>query len=206
MCSGHSGRAVTPRGSKTWLFPQRQREHLPTKQGVGCSNHPGRTTFSTTYDFPFSYRLHLRAFCQHCPQSLKIQRLIGSIRRECLDHLIVFNESSLRRSLKLYLDYYHGVRSHLSLEKDARETRPVQPPEMGSVVELADVAGLHHRYERLVACRVVLRLKKCLFGPRVDRDPGRVRPGGNRTSTEFAPASNLGPAPTRQFLDPLTLL
>jgi transposase InsO family protein len=80
-----------------------------------------------------------------------VERLIGSIRRECLDHLIVFNESGLRRTLKSYFDYYHGVRTHLSLEKDAPETRPVQPPELGSVVELPEVGGLHHRYEQRAA-------------------------------------------------------
>jgi len=51
-----------------------------------------------------------------------VERLIGTLRRECLDHLIVFNESSLRRTLKSYFDYYHGVRTRLSLEKDAPET------------------------------------------------------------------------------------
>ncbi|MBZ5566017.1 MAG: integrase core domain-containing protein [Acidobacteriia bacterium] len=83
-------------------------------------------------------------------QSPYVERLIGSIRWECLDHLIVFNESSLRRTLKSYFDYYHGARTHLSLEKDAPETRPVQPPELGSVVELPEVGGLH-RYERRAA-------------------------------------------------------
>jgi hypothetical protein len=79
------------------------------------------------------------------------RRLVGPIRRECLDHIIVFNESSLRRTLKSYFDYYHAVRTHLSLEKDAPETRPVQPPELGSVVELPEVGGLHHRYKQWVA-------------------------------------------------------
>ena len=77
-----------------------------------------------------------------------MERLIGSIRVECLDHIIVFNESSLWRTLKSYFDYYHGVRTHLSLEKDAPKTRPVQPPELGPVVELPEVGGLHHCYER----------------------------------------------------------
>ncbi|MGA3325880.1 MAG: integrase core domain-containing protein [Terriglobia bacterium] len=84
-------------------------------------------------------------------QSPYAERLIGSIRRACLDHLLVFNESSLRQTLKLYFHYYHGARTHLSLEKDAPETRPVQPPEMGSVIELPEVGGLHHRYERRAA-------------------------------------------------------
>jgi putative transposase len=77
-------------------------------------------------------------------QNAYAERLVGSIRRECLDHVMVFNEFSPRRILKLYFDYYHGVRTHLSLEKDAPEMRPVQPPEPGSIVELAEVGGLHH--------------------------------------------------------------
>ena len=81
-------------------------------------------------------------------QSPYVGRLIGSIRRECLDHLIVFNESSLRRTLKSYFDYYHRAPTPLSMERDAPETRPVQPPELGWVVELPEVGGLHHRYER----------------------------------------------------------
>ena len=81
------------------------------------------------------------------------ERLMRSIRRECLDHIVVFNESSLRRTLKSYFSYYHGGRTHLSLEKDAPETRPIQPPELGSVVELSEVGGLHHRQERRAARR-----------------------------------------------------
>jgi hypothetical protein len=68
-----------------------------------------------------------------------------------VDHLIVFNEWSLRRTLKSYFDYYHGARTHLSLEKDAPETKPVQPPKLGPVIELPEVSGLHHRYERRAA-------------------------------------------------------
>ena len=79
------------------------------------------------------------------------KRLIGSIRRECLDHIVVFSESSLRRTLKSNFDYYHGARTHLSLDKDAPETRPVQPPELGSVVEVSEVGGLHHRCARRAA-------------------------------------------------------
>ncbi len=84
-------------------------------------------------------------------QSPYVERLIGSVRRECLDHLIVLNEESLRQRLKLYFAYYHRARTHLSLDKDAPESRPVQPPELGSVVELREVGGLHHRYERRAA-------------------------------------------------------
>ena len=67
-------------------------------------------------------------------QRAYVERLIGSIRRECLDHLIVFNEVSLRRTLRSYFDYYHQSRTHLSLAKDSPEPRPIQPVEMGRVV------------------------------------------------------------------------
>jgi hypothetical protein len=84
-------------------------------------------------------------------QRAYVERLIGSIRRECLDHVIVFSEASLRRMLCLYFSYYHGTRPHLALEKDAPEPRPIQPPELGRVVAVAQVGGLHHRYERRAA-------------------------------------------------------
>jgi putative transposase len=84
-------------------------------------------------------------------QRAYVERVIGSIRRECLDHVIVFHEASLRRTLNLYFDYYHRSRAHLSLGKDSPESRPVQPPELGQVVALPQVGGLHHRYERRAA-------------------------------------------------------
>jgi transposase InsO family protein len=79
------------------------------------------------------------------------ERLIGSIRRECLDHVIVFNERSLKRILRSYIDYYHDYRTHLSLRKDTPATRQVQQPEIGRVIELPVVGGLHHRYLRKAA-------------------------------------------------------
>jgi transposase InsO family protein len=84
-------------------------------------------------------------------QRAYVERVIGSIRRECLDHVIVFRESSLRRTLALYFDYYHRSRTHLSLGKDSPEPRPIQPPESGPVVAVPQVGGLHHRYERRAA-------------------------------------------------------
>jgi putative transposase len=84
-------------------------------------------------------------------QSAYVERLIGSIRRECLDHLIVLNESGLRRILRSYSDYYEHSRTHLSLEKDAPVARPIQPIETGPVVAIPQVGGLHHRYERIAA-------------------------------------------------------
>ena len=82
-------------------------------------------------------------------QRAYIERIIGSMRRDCLDQMIVFNQLSLRRILRSYLDYYHGSRTHLSLDKDAPVPRPVQP--VGRIVAIPQVGGLHHRYERRVA-------------------------------------------------------
>ena len=84
-------------------------------------------------------------------QNPYVERLIGSIRRECLDHVIVLGERHLRRLLTAYLSYYHGARTHLALEKDAPTTRRVQPPTEGPVVAFPEVGGLHHRYERRAA-------------------------------------------------------
>ncbi len=79
------------------------------------------------------------------------ERVIGSIRRDCLDHAIVLGEHHLRRLLHSYLAYYHNARTHLSLCKDAPEPRSTEPIEMGKVVALPMVGGLHHRYTRRAA-------------------------------------------------------
>jgi putative transposase len=80
-----------------------------------------------------------------------VERVIGSIRRECLDHVIVWNERALRRHLQQYLAYYHEWRTHLSLDKDAADVRTVQPPTGGSIVEVPHLGGLLHHYERRAA-------------------------------------------------------
>jgi transposase InsO family protein len=84
-------------------------------------------------------------------QNAYAERLIGSIRRECLDHVIVFNEAGLRRVLSLYVEYYQRSRTHLSLEKDAPIPRPLATPTDGRLVAIPQVGGLHHRYERRAA-------------------------------------------------------
>ena len=84
-------------------------------------------------------------------QRAYVERLIGSIRRECLDHVIVFNERSLERTLKSFSSYYHLWRTHLSLSKDAPQGRRTQTPDEGKVIEIREVGGLHHHYERRVA-------------------------------------------------------
>jgi transposase InsO family protein len=84
-------------------------------------------------------------------QRAYVERMIGTIRRECLDHVMVFNEASLYRHVKSFVTYYHKSRTHLSLGKDSPESRAVQPPELGRIVAIPQVSGLHHRYERRAA-------------------------------------------------------
>jgi hypothetical protein len=80
-----------------------------------------------------------------------VERFIGSLRRECLDHVIVLSPGHLYRLVQSYLAYYHRWRTHLGLDKDAPKPRQVQPPGEGKIVAFPEVGGLHHRYERQAA-------------------------------------------------------
>jgi hypothetical protein len=80
-----------------------------------------------------------------------VERFIGSARRECFDHVIVFNEAGVHRLMTLYGSYYERSRTHLSLDKDTPIPRAVTPPGHGVVVAIPEVGGLHHRYERRAA-------------------------------------------------------
>src|SRR5277367_4460446 len=85
-------------------------------------------------------------------QNAYVERVIGSIRRECLGHIVIFNERHLRRVLSSYRDYYHRSRTHLSLQKDCPDPRPVQSENQAKVIAIKviaieEVGGLHHRYE-----------------------------------------------------------
>ena len=79
------------------------------------------------------------------------ERVIGSIRRECLDHVIVLDEQHLRRILGAYFQHYHRWRCHRSLSMDCPTPRAVQKPEFGRVVEIAEAGGLYRHYERRAA-------------------------------------------------------
>ena len=84
-------------------------------------------------------------------QSPYVERFIGSVRRECLDHVIVLSRSHLYRLLKSYFGYYDDWRTHLGLDKDAPQGRRVQWPDEGKIVAFSEVGGLYHRYERQAA-------------------------------------------------------
>ena len=80
-----------------------------------------------------------------------IERLIGSVRRECLNHVIVLNEQHLHRILSRYFVYYKNSRAHMSLEGNSPLPRGVESPDRGNVIALPQVGGLHHRYTRAAA-------------------------------------------------------
>ena len=84
-------------------------------------------------------------------QNPYVERVIGSIRCECLNHIIIFDECHLREVLSSYFQYYRQIRTHLSLDKDCPYTRPVQQPAAGKIIAFPEVGGLHHRYERRAA-------------------------------------------------------
>jgi putative transposase len=85
-------------------------------------------------------------------QNIFVERVIGSIRRECLDHVIIANERHLRRILASYIQYYNFSRTHKSLDLDCPVHRPIERPVRGrKIVAIPFVGGLHHRYERRAA-------------------------------------------------------
>jgi hypothetical protein len=84
-------------------------------------------------------------------QNPSVERPIGTLRRECLDHVVVLNDTHLRRGLDAYLADYHGARTHLALDKDTPEPRAVERSDRGRIVETPLVGGLHHRDTRRAA-------------------------------------------------------
>ena len=84
-------------------------------------------------------------------QNAYVERLIGSIRRECLDHVIVCSAGGLHRILSHYVVYYMRSRTHLVLGKNAPTSHPATPPSAGRIVPTPQVGGLHHRYDRAAA-------------------------------------------------------
>jgi putative transposase len=109
------------------------------------------------YGQTFRQRVKGMGICEvptapHSPwQNPFAERLIGSIRRECLNHVFVLGERHLRRTLTAYFTYYHRARTHLSLDKDAPDGRPIEPADLGMIIPIPEVGGLHHHYVRRAA-------------------------------------------------------
>ena len=112
-------------------------------------------SFATTTEHLAAFKARVRAMgIRDRPTSFRspwqngyVERLIGSIRQECLDHLIVFDAEHLRRILTRYATYYNEVRTHVSLGKDPPCTRPIE--RLGDIVAYPILGGLHHRYARI---------------------------------------------------------
>ena len=80
-------------------------------------------------------------------QNPYVERLIGTLRRDCLDHVLIFGERHLQRVLTLYSLYYNETRTHLGLSKDAPLRRAIEPS--GTIIITPVLSGLHHRYARI---------------------------------------------------------
>ena len=143
---------VTRHPTSAWTR-QQLRETFSDHATARYLLHDGDATFCAGFDRAVdAFGLtSLRTTPSSPWQNPYVERVIGSIRRECLDHVVVFNERHLRRVLRSYLAYYHGSRTHLALGKDTPEPRAVEPAGAGRVVARPEVGGLHHRYERQAA-------------------------------------------------------
>jgi transposase InsO family protein len=77
-----------------------------------------------------------------------VERVIGSLRRECLDQVLILSEAHLRRLLRSYFAYYNTTRPHQSLDNNSPQPRVIEPPPCGRIIAMPQVGGLHHRYQR----------------------------------------------------------
>jgi putative transposase len=140
---------VTPHPTSAWTR-QQLREAFPNDANARLLLHDRDTTFDAALARAVqAFGLTDVRTAPRSPwQNPYVERVIGSIRRECLDHVIVFNERHLRRVLRTYVACYRS-RTHLALDKDAPVERAVQPS--GRIVVRPEVGGLQHRYERQAA-------------------------------------------------------
>jgi putative transposase len=142
---------VTNRPTAAWTA-QQLREACPWDEAPRYLGRDRDTAFAAWATTAMAIGINEVMTAAHSPwQNAYAERLIGSIRRECLDHVIVANERGLRRVLRAYLEYYLKSRTHLSLGKDAPVSRPIAPPGDGAIVAVPHLGGLHHRYERRAA-------------------------------------------------------
>jgi putative transposase len=144
--------AVTAHPTAAWTA-QQLREAFPWDQAPRYLLHDRDHAFERLETTALAMGIEEVLTAPRSPwQNAFVERFIGSVRRECLDHVIVFNEAGLLRLVTLYRAYYERSRTHLSLDKDAPIPRPVTPASDGvAVVAIPEVGGLHHRYERRAA-------------------------------------------------------
>ena len=143
--------AVTAHPTAAWTA-QQLREAFPWNQTPRYLIHDRDRAFQAIVDTAKAMGIEdVRTALRSPWQNAYVERFIGSVRRECLDHVIVLNAAGLRALLKSYVAYYTHSRTHLSLGKDSPQSRPVHPLDEGPIVAMSQVGGLHHRYERRAA-------------------------------------------------------
>jgi putative transposase len=143
--------AVTAHPTAEWTA-QQLREAFPWDEAPRFLIHDRDHAFDRLGTTAMAMGIEEVLTAPHSPwENAFVERFIGSARRECFDHVIVFNEAGLLRLMTAYCSYYERSRTHLSLDKDTPIPRPVTPPLDGAIVAIAEVGGLHHRYERRAA-------------------------------------------------------
>jgi putative transposase len=143
--------AVTPHPTAAWTT-QQFREAFPWDRAPRYLIHDRDLAFQAMRATAKAMGIEEVRTAPRSPwQNAYVERFIGSVRRECLDHIIVLTAAGLRSILKSYVSYYTHSRTHLSLEKDSPERRAVMPQGNGRVIAIPQVGGLHHRYERRAA-------------------------------------------------------
>jgi putative transposase len=142
--------AVTDHPTAAWTA-QQLREAFPWNEAPRYLVHDRDAAFSAWTTTAAAIGVEEILTAPRSPwQNAYAERLIGSIRRECLEHIIIMNEPGLRRTLAAYVEYYLKSRTHLALNKDAPVSRSVATPADGHIVAIPCLGGLHHRYERRV--------------------------------------------------------
>jgi putative transposase len=143
--------AVTDRPAAGWIA-QQLRNAFPEDQAPRCLVHDRDGAFAEVAAAVASMNIEAVRTALRSPwQKAYVERLIGSIYRKYLDHVIVVNDVGSRRVLASHVGYYMRSRTHLALEKDCPVSRLVQSPLAGRIVATPEVGGLHHRYDRVAA-------------------------------------------------------
>jgi putative transposase len=143
--------AVTSHPTAAWTA-QQFREAFPWDQAPRYLIHDRDLAFHAVTATAKSMGIEEVLTAPRSPwQNAYVERFIGSVRRECLDHVVVLTEAGLRTILKSYVAYYTASRTHLSLDKDSPQSRPPHAAKTGGVIAIPQVGGLHHRYERRAA-------------------------------------------------------
>jgi putative transposase len=143
--------AVTEHPTAAWTA-QQLRNAFPANEAPGCLLHDRDAVFTAVASTVAGMGIQAVRTAPRSPwQNGHVERVIGSIRHECLDHVIVANAVGLHRVLTDYVAYYMRARTHLALGKDSPTSRPVMPPSAGRIVATPHVGGLHHHYDRVAA-------------------------------------------------------